>query len=81
VNKVNPRKEFFKLSLTDLRQQLERLGHTEVHWTMAAEARQYRETLAIEERLARDPNARSAWINDHRRLEDLITYQEEAAVE
>jgi vacuolar-type H+-ATPase subunit H len=79
VNKVNPRKEFFKLSLSDLRLQLERLGHTEVHWTMAAEARQYRETLAIEERLAQDPNARAAWIREHRRLEDLMTHEEEVA--
>lgn len=81
VNKVNPRKEFFKLSLTDLRQQLYQLGHTEVHWTMIAEARQYRETLAIEERFAKDPDARSKWIREHRKLEDTMTHDEEVMAE
>ncbi|NIX78229.1 DUF4041 domain-containing protein [Microvirga terricola] len=81
VNKVNSRKEFFKLSLTDLRQQLYQLGHTEVHWTMIAEARQYRETLAIEERFAKDPDARSKWIREHRKLEDIMAYDEEVVAE
>lgn len=50
VNKVNPRKEFFKVSLADIRQVIDEMG-MEVHWTMKAEAYEYRETLAIEEAL------------------------------
>ena len=57
VNKVNFRKEFFKVSLTEIKAALAELN-IETQFTMAAEAREYRETLAIEklpeaERLAR----------------------------
>ncbi|ATB27401.1 hypothetical protein MEBOL_000841 [Melittangium boletus DSM 14713] len=47
VNKVNPRKEFFRLSLHDIRQEIERMGIS-ARWTLAAECREYKETLAIE---------------------------------
>lgn len=48
INKVNPRKEFFKTSLMEVRKVIEHAGLTEVHWTMKAEASEYRESLAIE---------------------------------
>ena len=44
MNKINKRKEFFRVSLTELGQVTEELG-IEVSWTLAAEASQYRETL------------------------------------
>jgi len=47
MNKVNPRKEFFRLQLSDIRVEIERLN-IQVAWTMIAEARDYRETLAVE---------------------------------
>ncbi|MDK2777178.1 MAG: DUF4041 domain-containing protein [Pseudomonadota bacterium] len=47
VNKVNPRKEFFGVSLPVIRQKVEQMGMKEVHWTMKAEAAEYRESLAI----------------------------------
>lgn len=47
VNKVNPRKEFFGVSLPVIRQKVDQLGMNEVHWTMKAEAAEYRESLAI----------------------------------
>ena len=47
VNKVNPRKEFFGVSLSVVRQKIEQLGIRDVHWTMKAEAEEYRESLAI----------------------------------
>jgi hypothetical protein len=46
VNKVNPRKEFFNLNISDIKQEIEELG-MDVHWTMQAEAMEYRESLAI----------------------------------
>ena len=61
VNKVNPRKEFFRASLKDIRQQVEKL-RVEAKWTMTAEAREYRETLAIEKAIEGDPAAREAWV-------------------
>jgi len=48
VNKVNPRKEFFRTSLTEIKQAIETKGVNNPHWTMAAEAEEYRETKAIE---------------------------------
>lgn len=46
VNKVNPRKEFFQTKLHDIREMIEGLG-IEVHWTMRAEAEEYRESISI----------------------------------
>tara|TARA_R110002096_G_scaffold259030_1_gene452590 strand:- start:58145 stop:59692 length:1548 start_codon:yes stop_codon:yes gene_type:complete len=47
VNRVNPRKEFFRISLGTIREYLESQA-IEAHWTMAAEAAQYRESVAME---------------------------------
>jgi hypothetical protein len=46
VNKVNSRKEFFRVSLSRIREKVEEL-EIEAHWTMKAEAREYRESLAF----------------------------------
>ena len=47
VNKVNPRKEFFRTSLAEIKQMVDKQGITDVHWTMKAEASEYKESLAI----------------------------------
>lgn len=39
VNKVNPRKEFFRLAIADIKQELEVLG-VQTQWSMAAQARE-----------------------------------------
>jgi Meiotically Up-regulated Gene 113 (MUG113) protein/uncharacterized protein DUF4041 len=62
VNKVNHRKEFFRASLTEIRKQIESM-EIESHWTMAAEAQQFRETLAIERAIEKDEAAKEAWLN------------------
>ena len=67
VNKVNPRKEFFRASLSDIRALVESTG-AKVHWTMEAEAADYRETLAIEERLRNDPEAQKQWEEFYSRI-------------
>lgn len=60
VNKVNPRKEFFRVSISDIKDIVESRGLSTV-WTMTAEAAEYKETLAIEETLKNDANARERW--------------------
>ncbi len=60
VNKVNPRKEFFRLGLQDIRQELEALG-IETQWTMAAAAHEYRETLRIEQQILENPSVAEEW--------------------
>lgn len=63
VNKVNPRKEFFRVSVAQIREVVEDM-ELAASWTMAAEAREYRESLAIEQRIAVDEAAHSTWLND-----------------
>lgn len=46
VNKVNSKKEFFKVNIKDIRNQIEHMG-IEAKWTMLADAKEYKESLAI----------------------------------
>lgn len=62
INKVNYRKEFFRADIGDLKREIEALG-IEAKWTMAAEAAQYRESLAIDRAIESDPAAREAWLS------------------
>jgi hypothetical protein len=66
VNKVNHRKEFFRVDLGHIRKEIETLG-LQTKWTMTAEATEYRESQAIEKLLQENPAARQAWI--HRQLQ------------
>lgn len=68
VNKVNFRKEFFRLSLSEIRAELEQSG-LNIKWTITAEATEYRETLAIEKALHDNPQARDDWLNHQLELE------------
>lgn len=61
VNNVNYRKEFFRVDIAHIRKEIEALGLT-ASWTMAAQAREYRESLAIEKLIEQDPAAREAWL-------------------
>jgi hypothetical protein len=78
VNKVNFRKEFFRVNLEEIRKEIETLKENEnlkiknVHWTMTAAATQYRETLAIEQRIENDPQAKEAWVNRQLRIEMIF---------
>ena len=47
VNKINPRKEFFRLPLSEIKKAVEIEGVEEVHWTMKAEAAEYRESISL----------------------------------
>lgn len=60
INKVNHRKEFFSASMQEIRDELESMG-VEAKWTMAAEAAEYRESLAIDKLIEDNPEARAAW--------------------
>jgi hypothetical protein len=61
LNKVNHRKEFFRVTLKDIRDEITALGLA-ASWTMTAAAKEYRESLAIEKAIAEDPLAREAWL-------------------
>lgn len=76
VNKVNPRKEFFRIGLEDIRQELETLG-IETHWTMLAEAHEYRESQRIEQQILENPSVAEEWTK-HQQLEIEAEVEEEA---
>ena len=76
VNKVNPRKEFFRLPLAEIRREIDATG-AETSWTMAAVAREYRETLAIERALREDPVAQAEWVEQQLKVETVIEDEEE----
>jgi hypothetical protein len=62
INKVNYRKEFFRATIAEIRSQIESMGFSAT-WTMSSEAREYRESQAIERLIAEDPAARQAWLD------------------
>lgn len=78
MNKVNHRKEFFRANLAEIRREIEKLG-IDARWTMVAEAREYRETQAIERIMAGDPTAQEAWINRQLTL-DPVEVREPVAI-
>lgn len=61
VNKVNPRKEFFRVPINELRQTVEAMG-LHATWTLTADASQFRETQAIERALEVDAPEAQQWL-------------------
>ena len=76
VNKVNPRKEFFRVPISEIREEIEK-RHIDVKWTMAADAAEYRETLAIEKSMAESQNSKDEWIKQQERFKDEVLDDEE----
>jgi len=70
INKVNSRKEYFRVSLKDIREEIDKLPPSEgavvKHWTDLAAATQYRESLDIES----DPEKLSKWLKRQEALAD-----------
>lgn len=60
LNKVNPRKEFFKVPLSSIKTLVEEKGII-VNWTLKAEAAEYYESLAIEKSIHEDSAERKRW--------------------
>lgn len=76
VNKVNPRKEFFRVPIADIRKEIENRG-AEVKWTMAAAAMEYKETLAIEKSMAEDQQTKDTWMKRQTEFtEDTVGFED-----
>lgn len=73
VNKVNPRKEFFRLPIEQVRDHVNSKG-IDAHWTILAEAAQYRETLALEKSFESDVQAQRNW---EEKLENEISSEDD----
>lgn len=76
MNKVNPRKEFFRLGISEIRAELESLG-VETLWTMAAEAHEYRETIRIEQQIQENPVVEQQWTRHQLEQEVENEFEEE----
>lgn len=70
MNKINSRKEFFRVTLNDIRLEIDKLkageDFTLTHWTDKAEATQYRESCDIEG----DPEKLQKWLKRQQILAD-----------
>ena len=70
INKVNSRKEFFRVTLQDIRAEIDKLNQedpfTITHWTDTAIATQYRETLDIQS----NPEKLAKWLKRQETLAD-----------
>lgn len=70
INKVNSRKEFFRVPLNEIRAEVEKLSRedpfTITHWTEAATAAQYRESLDIQS----NPEKLAKWLKRQEALAD-----------
>lgn len=77
VNKVNPRKEFFRIPLSEIRAEIEKLG-IDVAWTLTAAARDFRETQAIEQALANKTLDEAKWLEKQKDEVPLFDEQEVA---
>ncbi|HRH46981.1 MAG TPA: ThiF family adenylyltransferase [Pyrinomonadaceae bacterium] len=74
INKVNPRKEFFRVALARVKAEVETRG-LQVSWTLAAAAREWRESQALDEKIRNDAAARADWARGQ------IAQQERAELE
>ena len=74
LNKINPRKEFFKLDIHDIRRYIDSMG-INCKWTLVAEAKQYRETLKLEEDMKTNKQLEAEW-EQYQEITDPVTYDE-----
>jgi len=72
VNKMNPRKEFFRVNLSDIHQEIEKLMHGEdftvKEWTELAKATEYKESLEIDS----DAGKKEKWLLRQSALTDRL---------
>ncbi len=78
LNKVNPRKEFFRVPVAIIREELDKLG-IQAQWTLAAEAKEFRESLAIERALKEDPVKGRQWLENQALYDGSADFVEEEA--
>lgn len=74
LNKINPRKEFFRLGINEIKNHIDDIGIT-CKWTLAAEAKQYRETLKLEEEMKTNKQLEQEW-EQYQEEADPVTLEE-----
>jgi len=79
LNKINPRKEFFRLEINEIKSYLESID-INCKWTLMAEAKQYRETLKLEEEMKTNKQLEAEW-EQYQEVVDPVVYEEEIVEE
>jgi len=74
LNKVNARKEFFRVAIADIKREV-------ASWTLTAACHEWRESQAIELKLARDAGESQRWMESQIREHDRVVKQELVAEE
>lgn len=68
INKVNRRKEFFRINIADIQSVVTELN-LPVSWTLKAEAADYYESLRIDRQIAADPDFRKKWTDEQLKVQ------------
>jgi hypothetical protein len=76
MNKVNYRKEFFRVDIGHIREEVEKFGLS-TKWTMAALAEEYHQSMTIEQTIKDDPAKRESWIKRQLLLEPATSVSDE----
>ena len=76
VNKVNPRKEFFKVMLADVKKVVDEMKIS-TKWTLTAEAKHYNESLVLEEQLKTDKQKEIEWETRQLKMEAVVAKENE----
>ncbi len=76
MNKVNPRKEFFKVSIADIRKRVDSMN-INAKWTMLADAYEWRETITVEKNITENSAVRDEWENRQKAAMDRVEYESE----
>jgi hypothetical protein len=79
VNKVNPRKEFFRVNLQDVRNAVETTG-VQASWTMTAACKEWRETQALERAMATPSFDEKSWEEQQLRERDAAINETDGSV-
>ncbi len=79
MNKVNPRKEFFKVTLADIKAEVESMN-INAKWTMTADAIHYRESLVIEQAILNDKQKQLEW-EQHQLQMDSVTVETDEEID
>ena len=77
VNKVNPRKEFFRVGINEIMEHVDGSG-IQAHWTLAAKAASFRESQRIEQSLLGNTEEGQRWAEIQAETIEADESQEEA---
>lgn len=80
LNKVNPRKEFFNVEISDIKNACTELGIV-AKWTLTAEAKQYRESQAIAEAIKNNKQLEEEWESFQEEAELETQYSEQESID